>query len=551
MNNRILIIGGVAAGASAAAKARRTDEAADITVLDKGPYISFANCGLPFYIGGVIKRRDNLLVHTPSSFGLRFNVDIRVNTEALGIDPKNKTVNARSDTGEYEIPYDKLIIATGAATVVPPIKGLDSVPYFTMRTMDDVDAIHDHIVNKKPQSAVIIGAGYIGIETAEAMRHCGIETTIVEAMPHILPFFAPEMTSGLADALTAAGIKTKTGISVTEVGQKEGRIEARLSSGETLSGDMLFLCTGVRPNTALAESAGLAIGDSRGIAVNERMQTNDPNIYAAGDATEKLHLVTGKKVLLPLAGPANREGRTAGCNAAGGGLSFRGVIGTSIVGFMEHTIAQTGIDEKTAADSGFDPAVIFTENAHTAEYYPEAKGIFLKLIYDKKSGKLLGASASGTRGVDKRIDVLATAIYAGLSVKDLEHLELAYAPQYGSAKDLVNMSGFIAANQIRGQGYGLHPEAFLDLQRQNPGIQIIDVRTPIEYKMTRMDGAVHIPVNDLRANLEKIDRDRPAYVYCAVGYRGYIAARLLRHLGIEAYNILGGIKAFDLFRKIA
>ena len=543
---RIVIIGGVAAGGSAAARARRTDEQAEITVVEKSGHISFANCGLPYYVGGIIPQRQSLLLNTPEGFGKRFKSRVMVNTEAVSLDRKAGVVAVETPAGPQELPYDRLVLCMGANTVIPPIKGLDEVPWFTMRTVEDVDAIQAHIQDKRPESAIIVGGGYIGVETAESLRHTGLDVTVVEGLPRVLAVFDPEAALTISDAMTAAGIKLKTGAFVNRVQPEGPGVSAELSTGETIRADMLFICTGVRPNTGLALDSGLDAGATGGLAVDERMATADPDVFAAGDAVEKLNLVSQKRVLLPLAGPANREGRTAGCNAAGGSLTFPGVLGTSIIGFGDQAAGQTGLDVKSATEAGFDPAVVWSEGGHHAEYYPGSKGLLVKVVYDKRTGRILGGSACGAAGVDKRIDVLATAVYAGLSVHDLESLELAYAPQFNSAKDLVNLAGYVAGNQQRGHGFGVAPDEFLDLRKKNPDLQLLDVRTTPEVRAVAIDGSIHIEINTVRDNLDKIDRSRPVYIYCAVGYRGYVVARMLRHLGYEAYNIMGGI--FSLLR---
>ncbi|WP_022852286.1 FAD-dependent oxidoreductase [Limisalsivibrio acetivorans] len=549
-NRKIVVIGGVAAGATAAAKARRTSEDADISLLEKGKYISFANCGLPYYTGGTIESRNKILLHTPKSYGGRFNVDVNVNTEAVDIDRKAKKVLLSSKEGEGEIEYDRLIIAVGGKMIIPPIEGIDNTPYFTMRTVEDADSVKEFIEKSKPKSAVIIGGGFIGVETAEAMLHCGLETTIVEAKPEIMPNLPQVVAMNLREYIENSGVSVKRGVFASKV-EKDGGIKVSLSSGETIETDMLFLCTGVLPNTDLAEKAGLRIGETGGIWTDDTMRTSDPEIYAAGDAVEKLNRITRKKVLLPLAGPANREGRTAGYNSVtDGDVKFPGVIGTSIVGFGEYCAACTGLTYEKALEAGYDAEYVYTEDADISEYYPGFNFIFLKTVYEKKTGKILGAAASGKTGVDKRIDCIATAITGGLTVYDLEHLELAYAPQFAAAKDNLNLAGFAASNRLRGTGYIITPEEMLEILRKEKDTQLVDVRTKMEYRHGRIDDAVNIYVNELRKNLDKIDKSRPVYLYCAVGFRGYIALRTLRNLGYEAYNITGGIEAFNRIKKI-
>lgn len=551
MTTRILIIGGVAAGASAAVKARRTSENAEIAILEKGPCVSYANCGLPYHLGGIIQKREALLLHSPKSLYQRFNVQIHVRTEARLIDSRNKIVTAAGPESEKEFFYDKLILANGAKSIVPPIKGIENVRCFSMHTVADVDEIKDFIEHRHPRSAVIIGAGYIGIEIAEALYHCNIKTTLVEATPTILPLFAPEMSFDIQKQIQKAGIDILTGALVTEATQTDNSIGLQLKDGTRLTTDMLFLCTGVRPNTDLAETAGIRLGAAGGVLTNPRMETSVEDIYAGGDLVEKVNLITGKNMLLPLAGPANREGRVAGCNAGGGDMFFKGVLGTSIVGFNGHCAARTGLSFKEALEAGFEADCVYTEDAHHARYFPDPRLIFLQTVYDKASGKILGAAASGSLGVERRIDILSTAIYAGLTVRDLEQMEFCYAPPYGAAKDNVNIAGFVASNQLRHTGFGIKPDDFFRNYRRGAKFTLLDVRTPREYEKKRLDGAVHINVNELRGRLDELNREEPIYVYCAVGYRGYLATRILRHNGFEAYNILGGIGSVSRFSDIS
>lgn len=550
-SRKIVIVGGVAAGATAAAKARRTDETAEITLIEKGPYISYANCGLPYYVGGVIKDRARLLLHTPESFGIRFNTTVLVNSEVTAIHPAEKSVTVATPDGVVTLPYDKLILAVGAETIIPPIQGLPDVPYFTMRTVSDVDAIMDDIVQNGSRSAIVVGAGYIGVETAENLRHRGLAVTMVEARDYVMPLFTPEAGLAVHEALTKKGVQVLTGTVVQSVSRTDGKITAVTAAGEQISADMLFICTGVRPNVSLAKAAGLATGETGAVQVNEQMQTSDPDIYAAGDSVEKLHRITGRKVIMPLAGPANREGRTAGENAAGGSAVFPGVIGTSVVGCFGTVAAQTGLSEEQAAAAGFDVGVSYTEDPSHAEYYPGASYVFLKVIFDKATGRVLGAAASGGDGTEKRIDVLATAILGGLTVYDLENIDLCYAPQFGSAKDPVNLNAFVAANQLRGSIKTIAPKAFLALINSDSSIQYLDVRNKIEYRVKREEGTVQIPLPELRARLNELDRSRPVYVTCAVGMRSYIATRILMQNGFDATLIMGGVEALNRFRTLA
>ncbi|MGE4496641.1 MAG: FAD-dependent oxidoreductase [Deferribacterales bacterium] len=550
MGRKIVVIGGVAAGATAAAKARRTDESSEITVLEKGKYISYANCGLPYYTGGVIKPRKKILLHTPDTYGTRFNADVLVNTEATSINRSARTVTVRDKNGERDIPYDKLIIAVGGKTIIPPIKGIDKTPYFTMRTVDDADAVRKYIEKNKPKTAAIIGGGFIGVETAEAMMHCGIKTTVIEAKPEIMPNMPGVVAMNLREHMERKGISFRLGVFAQRVEKTvKDKTDISLSDGTLLKADMLFLCAGVTPDTALAKECGLEIGQTGGIAVDDTMRTSDRDIFAAGDVAEKLNRITGKKVLLPLAGPANREGRTAGYNAAtDGDMKFPGVVGTSIVGFDGYSAGQAGLTYEQAVQAGLEADYVYTEDADIAEYYPGHTYIFIMTVFEKKTGRLLGCAASGEKGVDKRLDAASVALYAGLSVFDLEHLEFAYAPQFAKAKDNLNIAGFVASNKLRGTGYAVNPEEFAEVRRKG-GIQILDVRTLKEHDAACVKGSVNIPVNELRGRLGSLDQSKPVYVYCAVGFRGYLAVKMLRNSGFEAYNVSGGMETIARLEK--
>lgn len=550
MAEKILIIGGVAAGATGAAKARRSSEDAEITLVEKGKYISFANCGLPYYTGGTIDKRSKILLHTRQSFGKRFNADVLTKTEAVNIDSKSKTVEVRTGNGPKELPYDKLLLAIGAKTFVPPIEGVEDVPYFTMRTVEDADSVKDFIEKEKPESAVIIGAGFIGVEVAEAMLNCDVKPYVIEALDEVMPNFPPVVAMNLREKMVEEGCEVIVKTFVKKL-EKSGRdIKVYLSDGRTIDTGMVLMCTGVKPAVELAQTAGVELGERGGVLTNDRMETNVPDIFAAGDLVEKTNLITGRKVLLPLAGPANREGRTAGTNMTGGDMHFKGVLGSAVVGFEGLVMAQTGLTYKQAMEAGFDADYIYTEDVNRSSYFPGHDYIFMVTVFDKKTGRLLGVSACGSDGTEKRVDEASVALYAGLTVNDLEHLEVCYAPPFASAKDNLNIAGFVASNSLRGIGYIVKPEEILEKVRRNESFQLIDVRTEAEYKDVRIDGAVNIFVNDLRENLEKIDKTRPVYVYCAVGFRGYLAARNLRNMGYEAYNVTGGIEAYRRLARL-
>ncbi|UOD35617.1 FAD-dependent oxidoreductase [Deferribacteraceae bacterium V6Fe1] len=548
MGKKIVIVGGVAAGATAAAKARRVSEDAEITIIEKGSYISYANCGLPYYVGKVIPHKKDIILHNKKSFGSRFNTNILLNTKATFIDPVTKKIVVETDEGQNVIEYDKLILATGGKPIIPKIEGIESVDYFFVRSVEDAEKIVKKIESSK--NALIVGGGYIGIEMAEALYHADIKTTLVEYEKNILPAFPPECSLKIYDEALKCGIDIRTGTALVKVEKFDDKIKCYFSDQKELVVDFLILATGVTPDTELAETAGIQIGELGGVLVNEKMETSVIDIYAAGDMVEKHNLITGKNVLMPLAGPANKEGRVAGCNAAGGNMTFKGVIGASVVSFNNAVVAHTGLTLKQAIDAGFDADAVYVENAQHAEYYPNPKFIFLKLIYEKKTGKILGATASGEEGVPRRIDVISTAIYGNLTVFDLENIDLCYSPPHGSAKDVEHMAGYVAANQVRGEGFGITPEYYLELEKGEWHFQLLDVRTSIEYKMYHLENSINIYVNDLRNNLEKLDKNTPVVVYCAVGFRGYLATKILRNLGYKAYNILGGIEAIKRFKKI-
>lgn len=544
MPNNILIVGGVAGGASAAAKARRTNESANITIFEKGPYVSFANCGLPYYVGDTIRDRDDLLLQSPERFWKRFRVRVQALHEVIHIDRITKCVRVKNLMTQKitSHPYDTLILAPGAGAIVPDLPGIRAKNIFTVKTVPDSDAIRTFLNDYPTHQVLIIGGGFIGLETAEAMINRGRKVTIVEKAPQILPPFDSEMASFVAAHLQEKHVEIIVGDGIKRFHSAgEFAKEAELDSGLRLPMDIAILSIGVRPEIQLAREAGLAIGESGGIVVNDRQQTSDPNIYAAGDAVETMHLVTGKRTRIPLAGPANKQGRVAGANAAGGDLRFYGALGTAIVESMGITAGKTGITEQEAKMHGFPYFVSLTHPLDHADYYPGADALHIKLVVEEPTGKLLGAQIVGEKGVDKRIDVLATALHAGMKVQDLEQLDLAYAPQFNSAKGPVIMAGFVAANTLRGEvktitGRGLHKKL-----ETNPFLQLLDVRTADEYQEAHLPHARLVPLDDLRDHLEELDPNQETVVYCRVGLRGYLAARiLLQHGFTNVFNLTGG-----------
>ena len=546
---KIVIVGGVAGGASAAAKARRTNESADITIFEKGPYVSFANCGLPYYVGETIQDRDELLLQTPEQFWRRFRVQVQVLHEVLKIDRMTKQVSVKNVISEEVTshPYDKLILAPGAGALVPKIPGIHAKNIFSVKTVPDSDRIKSFLHDYPSQKALVIGGGFIGLETAEALANRGLAVTIVEKAPHILPPFDSDMARLVANHIEEKGLDIITGDGIAGFHQDgDFSREAELESGKRLSMDLAILSIGVRPELKLAREAGLEIGTSGGIAVNARQQTSDPDIYAAGDAVETTHLITGRQTRIPLAGPANKQGRVAGANAAGGDLQFDGALGTAIVETMGITAAKTGLTGQEAEAHGLPCFVSVTHPLDHAGYYPGAEALHMKLVVEEETGKLLGAQIVGEQGVDKRIDVLATALHAKMTVQDLEQLDLAYAPQFNSAKGPVIMAGFVAANTLRGEVKTITGEELQKRLEANASLQLLDVRTPGEYQKTHLPQARLVPVDDLRGHLQDLDPTQETVVYCRVGLRGYLAARiLLQHGFTNVSNLTGGILSYS------
>ncbi len=536
---KTVIIGGVAGGMSAATRLRRLDESAEIVVLERSGHVSFANCGLPYYIGDVITDRNALLLQTPSSLKARFGIDVRVDSEVISIDRAAKSVTVRSlATGEqYFEDYDALVLAPGAAPFVPPIPGASRA--LTLRNIGDTDkmaAAVDAAASGPEPTAVIMGGGFIGVELAENLTERGLKVTIVELADQLLAPLDVELAALVEKHLARHGVRVLTGASVTEVGADS----VVLSTGDTLPASLVVAAIGVRPETGLAEAAGLELGARGGILVDEHQRTSDPSIFAVGDAVVKRDAVTGTEALVPLAGPANRHGRLVADVIAGRSVASRPVLGTAIVGAFGIVAAATGWTEKRAVAAGRSVRVIHTHPANHAGYYPGAEGMSLKLVVDAATDAILGAQGVGGAGVDKRIDVIATAMRGGLTASDLADLELSYAPQFGSAKDPVNMLGFIAENLRDGLTETVQWHE-LDAELAK-GVQLIDVRTPGEYARGTVDGAINIPVDELRARLDEVGAD--VLVHCQVGLRGYLAARTLAQHGRRARNLDGGYRTW-------
>ena len=539
---KIVVVGGVAAGASAATKARRTNEDAEIIVFERGNYVSFANCGLPYYIGGVIEDRDELLLVTPEMFKDRFNIDVRINSEVVDVDPVNKTVTVKAD-GEYKESYDKLILATGGKPIVPPIKGIETPGVYNVFTVPDADMIVSRL-EADTNSAVVVGGGFIGLESAENLNAKGVKVTIVERLPQIMSNMDAEFSDALISHFEEMGITVLTGMSVAEITGGDKADGVTLENGTHIACDMVIMAAGVRSSTELAQKAGVKIGETGGVWVDATMRTTNPDIYAAGDMVESLNLVTGKKVRIPLAGSANKQGRAAGACAAGGKLLFKGVLGTAIIKVGELTAARTGLNAREAALGGYDFECVYVPGFSNATYYPDAMPMILKLTVEKQSGRLLGAQVIGRKGVDKRIDVLATAIYSGLTVFDLENLDLAYAPPYSSAKDPVILGGMVAANMIRGEIEYVLPS---DIPAcKEAGDVILDVRSQEEYDDGHIDGAILMPVDEIRTRFAELDKTKSYVVYCGVGYRAYISCLFLKANGYKVKNMSGGMRAYNM-----
>jgi NADPH-dependent 2,4-dienoyl-CoA reductase/sulfur reductase-like enzyme/rhodanese-related sulfurtransferase len=543
---KLLIVGGVAGGASAAARARRLSEDTQIVLFERGPDVSFANCGLPYYVGGEIAERNKLLVVTPELLQSRFRVDVRVSSSVEAIDRSAKKVRVRelASGREYEEAYDKLILAPGAAPLRPPIPGIDLPGVFTLRNLQDVDRIKER-VDHGVKRAVVVGAGFIGLELVENFVRRGIAVTVVELQDQVLPPFDKEMTTPLAEHLATKRVSLLLGQSAEAFEQGPDDLTVVLKSGIRLSAQLVVLGVGVRPENRLAVDAGLEVGPRGGIKVNEHLRTSDADIYAVGDAIEVTDFVTGEPTQVPLAGPANRQGRIAADNILGHPTRYRGTQGTAIVRVFDRTAAMTGASEKALRRANRAYRKVYVHPTNHAGYYPGAEAMTIKLLFDAETGGLLGAQVVGGAGVDKRIDVLAIAIQAGMSVFNLEESELAYSPQYGSAKDPINMAGFVAAGLLRGDHPQIDVEALLDAPADRRPY-VLDVRTPDDFAEGHIPEAVNIPVDELRRRLGEVPRDREVASYCQVGQRGYLATRILLHAGFQAANIGGGYKTYRL-----
>lgn len=533
---RTVIIGGVAGGMSAATRLRRLDENMEIIILEKGPYVSFANCGLPYYVSGEISEREDLLVQTPEKLKARFNLDVRPFSEALEIDAQNKVIAVKHESEMYKLDYDKLILSPGAKPFIPPFEGIEEADnVFTLRNVPDVDKIMNNLENKKPKKAVVIGAGFIGLEMAENLAHRDIEVTIIEMAPHVLPTVDSEMASFITNELVANGLTVLTKKSVVAF-ENQGKTLV-LNTGEKIETDLVILSVGVRPENELAQSAGIKLGMRGGILVDESYETSVKDIYAVGDAIIVTNQITKEDTMIALASPANRQGRQVADVIAGMKRKNRGSIGTAIVRVFNQSIASTGLTERQLEQLGYEYHVVHVDGKNHAGYYPKASMIFLKLLFNPTTGEIYGAQAVGPDGVDKRIDIIATAIKGQLTVEDLPELELTYAPPFGSAKDVVNMAGYAALNIIEGVSETIQIQQLEEAKKA--GAYFVDVRTKEEFEKGSIPDFVNVPLNELRSRMSELPKERELILSCHSGQRSYIASRMLSQYGFNVKNLDG------------
>ena len=538
---KTIIIGGVAGGASAAARLRRLDETAEIIILERGEFISFANCGLPYFIGGEITDRNMLTLQTPSSFRARFNIDVRVFSEAIKISPDTKTVTVKDlNKGKtYEESYDNIILSPGAEPFKPNISGIESANVFTLRNIPDTLKIKRYIETAEPRSAVVVGGGYIGVEMAENLAKAGLQVSIVELADHLIAPLDFDMAADVHRYIKAKGIRLYLNNGVKAIDGSK----VILQNGE-ISADMVIMSVGVRPETSLAKDCGIVLNSRGSIIVDSRMRTNIPNIFAVGDAVEVKNYVTKSAAFIPLAGPANKQGRIAADNIAGFESEYKGTGGSAVLKLFDMTIATTGLNEKSAEAAGIDFNKIYTYSASHASYYPGGNMMSVKILWDRKTLKIIGAQIVGFDGVDKRMDVIASAIRFGAKVTDLAELELCYAPPYSSAKDPVNMAGFVAENIISGKVKQFFWHDVENLPRDG-SVTLLDVRTSTERARGHIDGFMHIPLDSLRERINELPKDKPVYVHCHSGLRSYIACRILAGNGFDCYNLSGGWRLYE------
>ena len=543
---KVVIVGGVAGGATAAARIRRLDEQAEILVFERSGYISYANCGLPYYIGGVIENPQQLTLQTPESFFSRFRVHMKVHHEVTAIHPERKTVSVKNlESGEvFEESYDKLLLSPGAKPTQPRLPGVGIDKLFTLRTVEDTFRIKEYINQNHPKSAVLAGGGFISLELAENLRELGMDVTIVQRPKQLMNPFDSDMASFIHSEMRRHGIKLALGHTVEGFVEKEDGVEVLLKEEPSLCADMVVLAIGVTPDTYLAGEAGLELGIKGSILVNDRMETSIPDIYAVGDAVQVKHYVTGQEALISLAGPANRQGRIAADNICGGDSRYPGSQGSSVIKVFDMTAASTGLNETNAKKAGLDVDKVILSPMSHAGYYPGGRLMTMKVVFEKETYRLLGAQIVGYEGVDKRIDVLATAIHTGMKATELKDLDLAYAPPYSSAKDPVNMAGFMVDNLLNGILKQFHLEDLASLPHDG-SVTLLDTRTVGEYRRGHIDGFVNIPVDELRERLDEIETGKPVYVICQSGLRSYIACRILAGNGFDCYNFSGGFRFYD------
>ncbi len=545
---KVIIVGGVAGGASAAARLRRLREDFEIIMLDKGPYVSFANCGLPYYVGNVIKEKESLELVTPERFLERFNIDVRVNNEAISIDKAKKRIKVRDlqNMQEYELYYDYLLLATGSQPIIPPFQGLDSIPYYTIWTIPDAVKIRDFVDKRTINHAVIVGGGFIGLEMAENLVEKGVKVKIVEMLDQVMPAFDKEIAQFIHQELILNGVCLVLEDPVESFGRINGdKPYVKTKNGRMIETDLVILAIGIRSQSKLAKDAGLDLGQRGHIIVNKKMQTSDTHIYAVGDAVQVTHFQTRDPIAIALAGPANKQGRIAADNIAGRDNEYKGILGASVVKVFDVSVAAVGLTEKQLKNSEIKYDKVYVHPNNHAGYYPGAVPMAFKLLFEVPTGKVLGAQIVGGQGTEKRIDVISTIIKMGGTVFDLEELELTYAPPYSSAKDPVNMAGFVAANFLKGDMPIWHWHDVDDLK--NNGVVLLDVRTPEEHNARAIEGSINIPIEELRDRMEEIPKNKPIYAYCEVGYRSYLATRiLLQHGYKEVYDLTGGYKLYEM-----
>ena len=546
---KVVIVGGVAGGATAATRLRRLDEHAQITVFERSGYISYANCGLPYYIGGVIEDKEELTLQTPESIGKRFRIDMKVHHEVTDINAVKKTVTVHNlDTGKvYEESYDKLILSPGAKPVMPNLPGIENEKIFTLRTVEDTLKIRSFVEEKKPKTAVMVGGGFIGLEVAENLCDLGVKVTVVQRPKQLMNTLDYDMATLVHNKLRSKGISLKLGGDVIGFEEKE-QLQVLLKDDEPISTDMVLMAIGVSPETTLAKKAGLELGIKGAIVVNDKMETSVPDIYAVGDAVQVKHTVTGNNAVISLAGPANKQGRIVADNICGLDSHYKGSMGSSVIKLFDMTATSTGLTEKAARDAGIDYERVVLSPASHAGYYPGAKVMTMKVVYEKSTLKILGAQIVGYDGVDKRLDVIATAISAGMKATELKDLDLAYAPPYSSAKDPVNMAGFMIENIESGIVKQFHFDE-LDKLPKDGSVTLLDTRTQSEYARGHVDGFINIPVNDLRENIDKLDKSKPVYVMCQSGLRSYISCRILAGEGFDGYNFSGGYRFYENVKR--